>query len=215
MKVTGVSLVNTERKPDGLLAKANINRATVKVDNLTSLSPGERLDMNADAFIENKAHLKLNLAFSYALPQFRMSGRIEKFALPGLNQLIQSYTPAEILSGTADEITFSGMVYRTNATGTMQFLYHGLEVDLELKNKAKWKSSVLAFAANTAVNEANPVAPDRPARIVRYHADRDMNKGFVNIIIKSVLSGLKETMIMSKENRKAHKKAKKKYKKEH
>jgi uncharacterized protein YaaN involved in tellurite resistance len=41
-----------------------------------------------------------------------------------------------------------------------------------------------------------------------------MNKGFVNIIIKSVLSGLKETMIMSKENKKAYKKAKKEMRKE-
>ena len=39
-----------------------------------------------------------------------------------------------------------------------------------------------------------------------------MNKGFVNVIIKSVLNGLKETMIMSKENRKAHKEAVKKSK---
>jgi len=215
VKVTGVNLVNTEKKPDGMLAKANINRGTVTVDNLTNLSPGGVLDMNADAFIENKAHIKLNLAFSYAAPQFSMRGRIDKFALAGLNPLLQSYTPAKILKGTADEISFSGMVYRTNSTGTMTFLYHDLEVDLELKDKAKWKSSVLTFAANTAVNEANPVSSNRPPRIVTYHAERDMNKGFVNIMIKSVLAGLKETAVMSKENRKAHKKEKKKFKKEH
>jgi hypothetical protein len=40
-----------------------------------------------------------------------------------------------------------------------------------------------------------------------------MNKGFVNVIIKSVLNGLKETMIMNKENRKAHKESKEKSKK--
>jgi hypothetical protein len=41
-----------------------------------------------------------------------------------------------------------------------------------------------------------------------------MNKGFVNILIKSVLNGLKETMIMSKENKKAYKQAKKEMRKE-
>lgn len=37
--------------------------------------------------------------------------------------------------------------------------------------------------------------------------ERDMNKSFINVIIKSILNGLKETMIMSKENKKAHKEA--------
>jgi len=214
VKITGVNLVNTERKPDGMLAKANINRGTVTVSNLTNQPSDRMLEMTADAFIENRARTNLRLAFSYEAPQFNFRGRIAKFDLPNLNPLIQSYTPAKILKGTADEITFSGTVYRTWSTGTMQFLYHDLEVDLELKNKAKWKSSLLAFAANTAVNEANPVSEDRPARTVSYHADRNMNKGFVNILIKSLLSGLKETMIMSKENRKAYKKEKKKFKKQ-
>ena len=214
VKITGVNLVNTERKPDGMLAKANINRGTVTVSNLTNQPSAGMLEMTADAFIENRARTNLRLAFSYEAPQFNFRGRIAKFHLPNLNPLIQSYTPAKILKGTADEITFSGTVYRTWSTGTMQFLYHDLEVDLELKNKAKWKSSLLAFAANTAVNEANPVSEDRPARTVSYHADRNMNKGFVNILIKSLLSGLKETMIMSKENRKAYKKEKKKFKKQ-
>ena len=214
VKITGVNLVSTERKPDGILAKANINRGTVTVSNLTNQPSAGMLEMTADAFIENRARTNLRLAFSYEGPQFNFRGRIAKFDLPNLNPLIQSYTPAKILKGTADEITFSGTVYRTWSTGTMQFLYHDLEVDLELKNKAKWKSSLLAFAANTAVNEANPVSEDRPARTVSYHADRNMNKGFVNILIKSLLSGLKETMIMSKENRKAYKKEKKKFKKQ-
>ena len=214
MKITGVNLVNTERKPDGILAKANINRGTVTVSNLTNQPSDRMLEMTADAFIENRARTNLRLAFSYEAPQFNFRGRIAKFDLPNLNPLIQSYTPAKILKGTADEITFSGTIYRTWSTGTMQFLYHDLEVDLELKNKAKWKSSLLAFAANTAVNEANPVSANRPARTVSYHADRNMNKGFVNILIKSLLSGLKETMIMSKENRKAYKKEKKKFKKQ-
>ena len=81
--------------------------------------------------------------------------------------------------------------------------------------KAKWKSSVLAFAANTYLNASNPASANLPPRIVKFHVERDMNKGFVNILIKSILSGLKETMIMSKENRKAYHQEKKKLKKQH
>jgi hypothetical protein len=41
-----------------------------------------------------------------------------------------------------------------------------------------------------------------------------MNKAFVNLIIKSLLNGLKETMIMSKENKQTYRKEKKELKKE-
>jgi hypothetical protein len=40
------------------------------------------------------------------------------------------------------------------------------------------------------------------ARQPRKISNRDMNKGFANVIIKSVSNGLKETMIMLKGNRK-------------
>jgi hypothetical protein len=41
-----------------------------------------------------------------------------------------------------------------------------------------------------------------------------MNKAFVNLIIKSVLDGLKETIIMSKENKQTYREEKKELKKE-
>jgi hypothetical protein len=64
--------------------------------------------------------------------------------------LIEAYTPASVRKGTVDEITFSGIAYRASAGGTMKFLYHDLDIDIDLEGKAKWKSSLLAFGANTS-----------------------------------------------------------------
>jgi hypothetical protein len=209
VKATNIDLVNTERKPDGSFAKANINRGTASVSNITNFETKKVLLLKADAWLENKAHFKLNLGFDYLKPQFSIDAKFEKFNLPDLNDLIKSYTPANILNGTADEISFSGNAFETNANGTMKFLYHDLKIDLELKEQAKWKSSVLAFAANTVVASDNPGSESMVPKIVKYHVERDMHKSFVNITIKSALAGLKETIIMSKENRKAFKAAKK------
>jgi len=41
-----------------------------------------------------------------------------------------------------------------------------------------------------------------------------MNKGFINIILKSLFAGLKETIILTKENKKDYKADKKEAKKE-
>lgn len=214
VRATNVHLENTERKPDSTYAKVNITKAKLEVKNITNLSSKDGLVMKADAYINGKAHFKAALTFSYQKPQFTFEGEVKKFDLPDLNALIQAYTPAKINKGISDEITFSGVAEQTKASGTMKFLYHDLEVDLELQEQAKWKSSVLAFAANTALNSSNPVSPDLPPREVKFQIERDMTKGFVNVIIKSILNGLKETMIMNKENRKEHKENKKKSRQE-
>jgi len=127
--------------------------------------------------------------------------------------LIEAYTPAKIKQGVVDEITLSGMVYNNSATGTMKFLYHNLDVDLKLSDK-KWQNNVLAFGANAYLNSSNPPSADKPAREVKYQVERDMNKGGFNIILRSFLNGLKETMLMSKENKKSYKEEKKAAKKQ-
>ena len=213
VKGTNINLVNRERNPDGSYATANINRASVEVKNITNLSSAEVLQLNANAYIENKAHFNLSLGFSYVQPQFSFDGSIDKFDLQGLNPLVEAYTPASIHKGVLDEMTFSGIVYRTNSTGTMKFLYHDLDIEIELEGKAKWKSDVLAFGANTLLPSANP-APGLPPRVVSFKAERDMHKSFVNITIKSLLAGLKETVLMSKENKKVFREEKKEAKKE-
>ena len=213
VKATHVQLDNTEKKPDSTLANVSITGATMEVKNITNLSTQDGLQMKADAHINGKAHFKAGLTFSYLKPQFSFQGEVEKFDLPDLNPLIQAYTPAKIDKGVSDEIVFSGLAEQTQAHGTMKFLYHNLEIDLVLKEQARWKSAVIAFAANTVLHASNPISPDLPAREVQFSIQRDMTKGFVHVIIKSLLNGLKETMIMSKENRKAHKEAKKKNRK--
>jgi len=209
INATNVTLLNTEKKPDGTVAKANLTNATFFAGNITNLSNNQLFIMKADAYLEDKAHFNVTLEFDYQKPKFSIDARFDKFNLPDISSLITAYTPASILTGTADDISFSGTAYETNASGTMSFLYHDLKVDLKLKEQAKWKSSVLAFAANEIVNSANPSSQSYPPRIVQFEVDRDMNKGFINIVIKSALNGLKETIIMSKENRKTHKEAKK------
>jgi hypothetical protein len=214
VKATNVNLVNRERNPDGSYATANVNRATAEVKNITNLSNAGMLELNGNAYVENKAHFNLNLNFSYTEPRFSFNGRFEKFNLTDLNKLIEAYTPASIKNGTVDELTFSGTAYRTSSAGTLKFLYHDLNIAMELEGKAKWKSSVLAFGANTVLPSANPASADMPARVVEFHAERDMHKSFVNLTIKSILAGLKETVLMSKENKKAFREEKKEAKKE-
>jgi len=209
VKATNVHLTNTERKPDSTYAKVNLTKASMEIKNITNQSTNQDLIITAEAFVENKAHFNATLSFSYTKPQFKFDAKVLKFNLPDLNPLIEAYTPAKINKGISNEISFSGFAEATKANGTFQFLYSNLEIDLTLKDQAKWKSAVIAFAANSVLHSSNPGHTDLPPRVVKFNIKRDMNKGFANVIIKSLLNGMKETMIMSKENRKTYKKAKK------
>jgi hypothetical protein len=209
-----VELINNERKPDGSSAQAKLTRASLYAGNITNLSVDQPFVMKADAYLEDKAHFKAELGFDYQKPQFSIDVNFDKFNLPDLNSVIQAYTPASIESGTVDKLSFSGTAYETHASGTMTFLFQDLIVDLHLKEQAKWKNSVLAFAANEATISSNPSGPTLPPRIVQFNIDRDMNKGFINVVIKSALNGLKETIIMSKDNKKTFKETKKQTRKE-
>lgn len=211
IKATEVNFVNVERKEDGNYAKVQIHRGSLEAKNITNLSSADKLTVYLSGFVENKAPINMTAVFSYEKPQFSISCKVGKFNLPDLNKLLTAYTPANIKKGTVDEITFSGVVNRTSASGTMKFLYHDLDVDLKVAEK-KWQNDVVAFAANTYLSTNNPASVGLPPKIVHYTAVRDLNKGGFNPIIRSFLSGMKETMIMSKENKKAYKEEKKKWK---
>ena len=76
IKATNVNLVNSEITPNGDNGKANINRATLDIKNITSLPSKDRLEINADAYIENAAHAQVRLSFNYNLPQFSLNGKV-------------------------------------------------------------------------------------------------------------------------------------------
>ncbi len=211
---TNVNLTYNEIKPDKNRGKANINKATFKIENITTVDTSQPLMMKTDAFLENKAHFILNIDFDYKKPEFSFRGTFSKFDLNDLNPLIQSFTPASINKGVADKIEFTGVAKEKKADGTMKFLFHNLTFDLNLEDKADWKNSVLSFAANAVVTSSNPASDILPPRIVKYHVERDMNKSFINITLISVLEGLKETVFMSKENKILYKQAKKEARKE-
>ena len=205
------SLVYTEIKEDGNQATVRINDLNGKLSNITNLLPESEFEIQADATIENAAKVHLHMTFDYDQPEFEYEATVKSFDLGDLNTMIQAFSPAKIKSGKVDAITFDGKATRTKASGKMTFLYHDLVVEMQLKEQAKWKNSVISFAANTVLPSNNPAKPEEPHKTVVFQIDRDMNKGFMNVIMKSLFGGLKETVLPNKINQQAHKARMKEY----
>lgn len=214
LKVSNFNIVSTEKKEDGNMAKATVSRGIVRVENITNLSPNHPLVFKGEADLENKVHFYITMMFSYNLPQFSFEGKIGKFEVTDLNRLLTDFAPAAVKGGKVDEIHFWGTAFHTRASGTMKFLFHDLDVDLDLEKQGDWTNSILSFAANNILIKDNPASAHLPPRIVQFDVERDMNKGFINILLRSVFDGMKETIIMSKNNKKDYRKAKKEARKE-
>lgn len=210
--VTNADIQNRERKEDGHYVKVIVSRLKGTIDNINTITDSSDLKLDAVGYIEDHAMFKVLLEMEYNEPRFTINGSVNKFDLKKFNPLVKSYSPAAINSGVVDKVEFSGTAYKNKATGTMKFLYHDLNIDLQLDKQPKWKSDLGAFAANTYLQGSNPINENSPPRIVRYEAIRDMHKGFMNIILKSVFSGVKETLILSKANRKRFQETKKEWK---
>ncbi len=207
------NILNRERKTDGSYAKVIVAGLNASVTNVRSGTTVGSLLLQGEGMLENKVKFRVALDFSYSKPQFAFTASTDPFRLEGLNRLLAEYTPAKIDSGAVDALHLEGTAYSTKSQGSLKFLYHDLKMDLNLEEKAQWKSDLGAFVANTALSSSNPVDKGMPPKIVKFEAERDMHKGFINLVLKSLFAGLKETMIMTKENRQNYKSSVKLWKK--
>lgn len=214
LKIAASKLEYQEKKVDGDLASVKISGLNVNAQNISNQMPGSSLRVKADGHIENKIPFNLALAFSYTKPEFSFKGAIKPFELKDLNRVIEGFAPTSVKTGFVDAINFSGNGYPREATGDMEFLYHDLGLIVDVKKFSKLKNSLISFAANNYLNSSNPASNDKAARIVKFDVERDRNRGFMNLVVKSILAGLQETMIPSKENRKLNRETKKALKKE-
>lgn len=212
--LSGSSLEYQEKKADGDLASVKVGRLNLKAQNISNQTPVSGLLVKGDAYLENKVPFDLVLNFSYKNPEFSFKGSIKPFELKDLNRVIVAFSPASIKTGFMDAINFSGNGYKSQASGDLEFLYHGLGLTIDDRKFSKLKNSLITFAAKNYLNSSNPASPDKAARVVKFDVARDCNKGFMNLLIKSVLRGLEETMLPSKENRKMNRDTKKALKKE-
>jgi hypothetical protein len=214
LKITGSALEYQEKKVDGDLASVKIGRMKLNALNITNQKPGTRLSVKLEGFLDNKVPIDLALSFSYKMPEFSFKGAIKPFDLKDLNPVIEAFAPTSVKNGFVDAINFSGNGYQQYATGDMEFLYHDLGLTFDMKKYSKLKNSLISFATNNYLNSSNPASNNKAARVVKFDVDRDMNRGFMNLVVKSVVSGLQETMLPSRENRKMNRETKKALKKE-
>lgn len=176
-----------------------LNAGFVSTLNLTTYLMGTgKLDANFSFFLSDT-----NDRFSY-------SAELGPFDLTQINPMVSKLLPAKILSGKVDRLLVTRVQANNRvARGNLLFYYHDLHVQIDKKEEAGWakfKTSVVNFAADKLVlSNSNPNRSGKMKTGVILF-ERDLHKGIINFIWKSTFSGLKSTMGFDSKDQKTIKK---------
>ncbi len=114
-----------------------------------------------------------------------------------LNPVIEPLAMLSVKSGIVHKLNFNFLATDHKATGTLTLLYNDLKVEvLKIKEEELKKKTLLTFFANTLIKNDNPQNNTTREGIIGHN--RDIKRSFFNMIWKSILSGLKSTVLGKK-----------------
>ena len=183
----------------------NINTEIKNINNIDLTKP---LLISVNGYIHNIVPFNVNLRFNYNIEGFAYNGKIKSFDLTKLNDIVSSYYPVVIKSGNVKSINFKGLAKNGVSKGNMEFRYNKLKLKfLTEEDKSDiqyYKNNLLSFTANTIILSNNPSSNTTPLRDIDFIFERDKNKGIGNYLFKSFFTGITETIMPNKENRKKY-----------
>ncbi|MCX6303691.1 MAG: DUF748 domain-containing protein [Bacteroidetes bacterium] len=164
------------------------------------LNAGLVSELKGTASLMGKGKLDISVRFFFGDKRntFTFSATMGPLDLTEINPMLSNLLPARVVSGKLVKLEVP-LVYANEdvSTGKLLFYYDNLSVDVLDKKQTVWtkiKTGVINFAANDLIiNNSNPSkAGKMKTGVIQF--SRDKEKGIINFLWKSALSGLKSTM---------------------
>ena len=179
---------------DFLNTKINITNIT----NVPSvIQKNNELNISFDTKVLGEIPLKGNFEFMMDNDNgnFIANGHTTEFDASKLNKVSVPMGLIKVNSGTINSIDFNFSGNNNSAKGDMVMKYDGLKIDVlkrDKNTKEIKKRGLASMAANMMVAKSNPGKDG--LRKVTPHFDRDINKSFLNLVWKTLFTGMKETV---------------------
>jgi hypothetical protein len=181
------------------------------------LQSGLVSELKGTAWLMGKGKLDATVRFRFGDKHnaFTFSASLGPIELKEINPMLSKLLPAEVKGGMIKQLIVPQVVANDDeARGKLLFYYNDLSIAMTTKEKSTWnsiKKGVVNWVANDiVVNDNNPAKSGKMKTGVIFFR-RDKEKGIINFLWKSTLSGLKSTMgFNSKEQKEMKKTAKKK-----
>ncbi|MDQ3191967.1 MAG: DUF748 domain-containing protein [Bacteroidota bacterium] len=151
-----------------------------------------KIDLNVD--------IGFNLTNNYG--NHWLKGSLKGFELSVFNPVCEPLAAVSIQSGKVERIDFNVRLNDHVSDGNMSFIYSDLKIKIldNLNSKPKSRNKTKSFLANTfLVKKSNPSGKREP-RIGIVHFERLKEKSIFHFWSKSLLTGVKSTLVSVEEN---------------
>ncbi len=142
------------------------------------------------------ARVRIHIPVISQSDTFYFSGSLQPMSLTKLNAMTENNQNIRIESGDMKSIIFEGQANNDYAIGDMEFLYDNLKIKI-LKpdhDEIQQEKKFFSFLVNNVIRKQNPPKESSPPFIASMYFERDKEKGVINFLWKTLLSGVKTTI---------------------
>lgn len=131
-------------------------------------------------------------------------GSLGKLDLTALNKVLEPLTAVSIRSGVLNQLSFNVRLKNDVSDGEVTFLYSDLKIDKLNKDHLldrDFDNTIKSLLANTFIIKKSNPSGGRDARVGTVHFKRAKEKAIFDFWLKSVLDGMKFTVLNGNDNK--------------
>lgn len=190
-----------------LLQKAgrvNFNRINAVISNITNdpSEPGKIATADIQARFLNRFPVQTFWTFYLfnVNGRFDVRGHLGTLNAAAINDITEPLGGLRIKSGRIKRLDFNFKGHDYGMDGTVKLLYDDLKVAVLKKKKDTGilkEKKLASWGANMIIQDANPSGKEAP-RLIPVHFDREINRSIFHLSWKTLLKGIKETVMPPK-----------------
>ncbi len=185
----------------GMISFNNFNALICTISNDTIYKTEEAfMEIKAEALLMDTARITLLFKGRIFDSQstFSLQGSLSGMEVGALNPILENNAFIFAESGKIEEMNFSLTANNTKATGSINLLYHDLNIKVinrETDETTGLKERLISFIANMVVIDENP-KPGKDVRVGIIDFERDPEKFVFNYWVQSILTGVKSSLLI-------------------
>lgn len=199
--ITYIEHARAANKP-GSISFNDIHATIYKITNDTIYKTKNAfMELKGKALLMGKGKLTLLLKAKLfdRRNTFSLKGSLSGMEANELNPMLSNNAFVYVKTGKINSMNFSLTANSTKATGNITLLYNDLKIAVLNKRTDKstaLKERLISFIANIKVLNSNPL-PGEDVRVGTIDYERNPEKFLFNYVVKSLLSGLKTSLVRS------------------
>jgi hypothetical protein len=184
----------------GVMVISNGRAEVLNALNITSAQHIEKVMqwmVSGELYNQGRFDVAVGFSADHESGEFSFSGRVDEMGMDAFNQILVPQEHIRVEEGRIISNQFEVDAGTDYSTGVMNFQYENLKVAFlkEKKNHEMKDRSFYSALANTGLRFLNLDQQETPADTAYIYFERDKNKSIFNYIVKSLISGVKATII--------------------